>query len=222
MESSPTQKASERDGRQRWVFHYGVEGDIRFLGHRDMLRLFERALVRTALPVKYTEGFNPHARLSIPLPRPVGVASSDEAVLIEFEEPIDGEDAATKLNETIPPGLKIVNARKLDVGERLHPASAHYRLEFSDAVEETVQSVIREVLRSEVVMVQRRNPKSGHERPVDIRPSIVDLRLNGEAVDFVLRNTPGGTAKPAEIAALLGLDPNAINHRIRRTEIQWQ
>ncbi|GAF87148.1 unnamed protein product, partial [marine sediment metagenome] len=61
--------------RERWVFGYDVDGDLRFISHHDMLRLFARSLARAALPVRFSEGFNPHPRLSIPLPRPVGVAS---------------------------------------------------------------------------------------------------------------------------------------------------
>ncbi len=222
MECSPKRKASDRYEHHRWVFSYCVKGDIRYLAHRDMLRSFERALVRAGLPVRFTEGFNPHARLSIPLPRPVGVASSQEALVVEFDEPIDGENAAAQLNETTPSGIEMVKGRKLRTDERLRPALACYRLELSDGAEETMQSRIQEILQSKVINIQRRDPKNGTQRLIDIRPSIVDLRINGRGIDFVLSSTNKGTARPAEIAALLGFDPRAINHRICRTEIQWQ
>ena len=75
---------------ERWVFTFSVTGDLRFISHRDTLRLLQRAVARADLPVRFSEGYNPHPRIAIPLPRPVGVASDDEAVVIEFERIIDG------------------------------------------------------------------------------------------------------------------------------------
>ncbi len=205
------------------MFYYRVEGDIRFLSHRDMIRLFERALVRATLPVRYTEGFNPHARLSILLPRPVAIASDEEAIVIEFSEPIDGKNVAKKLSEAAPGGIDVFNARRLECGERPRPRLARYRLELAEHADETVHAQISEILKSEVVVVQRKHPSTGQVRSVDIRPSIVDLQVDrGRAIEFALCPTSNVTAKPAEIASLMGLDPQAINHRIRRTEIQWE
>jgi len=205
------------------MFYYRVEGDIRFLSHRDMIRLFERALVRAALPVKYTEGFNPHARLSILLPLPVAIASDEEAVVIEFTGPIDGGDAATRLSVATPVGIDVVNARRLECGERPRPKLARYRLELAEPADETVHAQVLEILESEALVVQRKHPSTGEVRSVDIRPSIADLHIDQpRAIEFALSPTINVTAKPAEIASLLGLDPQAINHRIRRTEIQWE
>jgi len=205
------------------MFYYRVEGDMRFLSHRDMIRLFERALVRTALPVKYTEGFNPHARLSILLPRPVAIASDQEAIVIEFDEPIDGMNAARQLSEATPCGIDVFDTLRLECGERPRPRLARYRLELAERVDETVHGQILEILESEVVMVQRKHPGTGKVRSVDIRPSIADLQIDGQqAIEFALCPTSDVTARPAEIAGLVGLDPQTSNHRIRRTEIQWE
>jgi radical SAM-linked protein len=223
MGGSPTRDTSVDEGRERWIFGYRVEGDIRFLSHRDMIRLFERALVRAALPVRYTEGFNPHARLSILLPRPVAIAADEEAIVIDFNGPIDGKDVAKRLSEATPAGIEVFSARRLACGERPRLKSARYRLELTERVGETIQAKVLEILDAEVVMIQRKHPRTGEVRSVDIRPSIVDLRIDQQRViEFALCPTSNVTAKPAEIASLMGLDPQAINHRIRRTEIQWE
>ena len=222
MECAPTREQPHAAERERWVFSYSVEGDLRFISHRDTLRLFERALTRAALPVKYTEGFNPHARLSIPVPRPVGVASSDESIVVEFEQRIDGEEAARKLGRMTPVGTDVLGARRLGPRERLRPARVRYRLDLTEAVDSDITSRISKVLEASAVEVERTDPKARRTRSINVRPSIVDMQLTGNGVDFTLRVTSSGTAKPAEIAALLGFDPDSINHRIRRTEIQWQ
>ena len=72
--------------RETWAFAFSVTGDLRFISHRDTIRVFQRALARASLPVRYSEGFNPHPRLSLPLPRPVGVASEAEIIIVEFDQ----------------------------------------------------------------------------------------------------------------------------------------
>ena len=80
------------DVRHRWVFAFQVDGDLRFVSHHDMLRLFRRALARAEVPMRFSQGFNPHPRMSLPLPRPVGMASETEALMIETECDVDPED----------------------------------------------------------------------------------------------------------------------------------
>ena len=65
---------------------------MRFLSHAETARVLQRACVRAAVPVRYSEGFNPHPRLSLPLPRPVGVESEDELLVVRLCE--DRENAA--------------------------------------------------------------------------------------------------------------------------------
>jgi radical SAM-linked protein len=222
MTNASKEGASDGVQRQRWAFHYRVDGDIRFLSHRDMIRMFERAIARAALPVKYTEGFNPHARISIPLPRPVGVASRDEAVVAEFEQPIDGADAAIRLGGTTPSGVDVISARRLAPGESLKPTQARYRLELTETPDQPMLSRINEVLTATTIKVARRDLKGNGVRSVEIRPSLLGLEVNGNTLEFAIQTMTNGTAKPSEIAALLGFDPRSINHRICRTEIQWQ
>ena len=81
MEPFDQGRAAERTGRCRCALEYTIGGDLRFISHRDTLRLFQRAVARAALPVRFTEGFNPHPRMMIPLPRPVGVASQAETLV---------------------------------------------------------------------------------------------------------------------------------------------
>jgi len=204
------------------VFAYGVYGDLRFISHHDTLQMFRRALSRAALPVRFTEGFNPHPKLSIPLPLPVGVASEAESIVVEFERPIDGETALRELQYQMPPNVKMTGARRLEPGERLHPALVRYRLDLRDRPGADVESRIRKVSESATTPVERVDPKNGHRRTVDVRPYLADIRIDGNVIEFTLRVTGGGTAKPAEIAGLLGFDPGSINHRIQRLEIQWE
>ncbi len=207
--------------RERWVFTFSVEGDLRFISHRDTLRMFQRAFARASLPVRYSQGFNPHARLSIPLPRPVGVASRAEAIIVEFQETIDGDDARRRLGQRLPESIRIDDARRLGPGERLVPVLVRYRLDRDEPRDSGLAARVHQLLHSSVIVVTRMNPKEKEPCSIDIRSFIVDIQVEDNAVEFTLRVTDRGSAKPAEIVELLGFDAGSVCHRIRRVEVQW-
>lgn len=207
--------------RYRYEFSFRVTGDLRFLSHQDTLRLFQRALARGNFPVQYSQGFNPHPRMMIPLPRPVGVASDAESVIVEVTESIDERDALNRLERQTPPGLHLLKSRRLAPGEKTQPTRVRYRLKLYDEDLSAVQPRLAEVLGAKELLVERKDFKKGGGRVLDVRPYLAELSLVESALEFVLLVTPTGTAKPAEIAGLFGFDPDSIHHRIRRVEIQW-
>ncbi len=207
---------------ERWVFSFTIDGDLRFISHRDTLRLFGRALARASLPMRYSEGFNPHPRLSIPLPRPVGVASEAGALVVEFERPIDGDQALDKLSQQIPPDLRVVSARRLEAGERLRPALVRYRFDLEGAPDAGMESRVQRLRTSTVVSLERVNPKTREKRSINVRPYIAEIHADGHAIEFTLRVTGSGGVKPAEIAGLLGFDQRRVNDSMRCLEVQWE
>lgn len=204
------------------MFAYSIDGDLRFISHHDTLRLFRRALARADLPVRFSEGFNPHPRIMIPLPRPLGVASCAEVIVVETERPIDPDDALQRLDRQTPEGISMLTSRRLALGERLQPTQARYQLEAKDISTEELSSRVQSLLDSKTAVVHRVSPKNPKGRPFDVRPFIADLRAAEDGVEFTLRVSQDGTAKPAEIAGLLGFDAATINHRIRRLEVLWR
>jgi len=207
--------------RQKLLFKYTLDGDLRFISHHDTVRLFQRALTRAALPVRFTEGFNPHAKMQLPVPRPVGVASQDEALIVEFEQTLVPADACRRLAAQLPPDLQLLGAQVVQVGQSIQPEAVHYRLTALPPAKVDLPQRVRQVLESDVVQVERQDPKTRDRRVLDIRPYVQDLRVVEGAVEFTLRLTAHGSARPAEIAQVLGYNADSINHRIRRMEIRW-
>ncbi len=210
------------DVRERWLFDFKLSGDLRFISHRDTMRLFQRALARTALPVRFTEGFNPHPRLTLPYPRPVGIESDAEVVVIDFEGSIDGDEACVVLSGAMPDGIELVDARRLAPRERVHPVGVRYRLDVSDRPRIEIEAAVKSILDADSIEIMRTNVKDGSSRSMDARAYIVEMNLIGDTVEFELRVVNGGGIKPAEIAALIGYDAAAVNHRIKRMEIHWK
>jgi radical SAM-linked protein len=158
----------------------------------------------------------------IPLPRPVGVASCAEVIVVEMEHPIDPDDALQRLERRTPEGIQMLSARRLALGEYLQPVQVRYHLDATEASTEELSSLVRGLLDSKTAVVQRVDPKNPKGRSFDVRPFIADLRAAEGGVEFTLRVSQDGTAKPAEVAGLLGYDAATINHRIRRMEVQWR
>ncbi|MCO6437948.1 MAG: DUF2344 domain-containing protein [Phycisphaerae bacterium] len=205
--------------RIRWVIFHAVNGDLRFISHHDTLRLFRRACARAALPIRYSQGFNPHPKIMIPLPRPVGIASDVEAVVFELME--NSDDVPARLGQQLPREMPVHQGRRLQEGERLQPRSAAYRLSLDGAAPEAFASRVTEIMASPTLPVTRQTPGEPSARTVDIRPYLQSVELESDAVRFELLIEGGRTAKPAEIAGLLGFDATTINHRIRRLHVTW-
>jgi len=214
--------ATEAEGRERWALTYAVDGDLRFISHHDTLRLFQRALARADLPVRFSKGFNPHASVSVVLPRPVGVASDVDVVVIEFERRLGERDAIAKLSAQMPRGLSLGSARRLERGEKLHPSLARYRLDASGLLPIDVDQRILAILESASLPMERKHAKTGQTRVIDARPYIEDIQRCDSAIEFALRITETGTVRPAEMVALLGMNAQAGVARIRRIEIHWR
>ncbi len=79
------------DGRRRLRFRFAKTGKIRFTSHRDVARMWERALRRSRLPVAWSQGFSPHPLLSFGLALPTGCESAGEYLDVRLEPPVPGE-----------------------------------------------------------------------------------------------------------------------------------
>ena len=209
--------------RHRLAIDFAVDGDVRFLSHRDVLRMFSRALARADLPVRYTAGFNPRPRLSIPLPRSVGVASDAERLVLELVEPVDPQTVVARLGPQLPAGFALTRAQVLDRGRRCVPVGVTYGLPLSAEDGRTVGDRAAALLdSSDPIPVLRKNRKTGRVKELDIRPFIQSIRVGPDHLVMRLRLTDGTTARPREILEALGIAADGMGHRIRRLEIEWQ
>jgi radical SAM family uncharacterized protein/radical SAM-linked protein len=108
-------------GRQpERVFRHRVSfsktGDARFLSHRNTMDVFERAIRAAGLPARYSEGFNPHMRLSMGPALALGLESRHEVFDVDANEPFPA-DAAARISAKLPPGLEVLAVRELSPAE---------------------------------------------------------------------------------------------------------
>lgn len=207
---------------RRYAVDFAVDGDIKYLSHQDMVRMFTRALVRALLPVRFTQGFNPHPRLSLPLPRPVGVASDAECLVLELTDELPESELASRLQEQMPAGIRIRAARRLQPTQRYLPTRVQYRVQIERSDVPDLCRNVRDLLATESVVINRRTGESSPTRRVDIRPFIDRIDIADENLVMVLHVTPRGSVRPAEVLSALGMKDEAILNRVRRIEVQWQ
>ena len=149
---------------------YTKTGNMKFISHLDINRLFLRALRRADLRPRYSEGFHPHPRLSFALPLSLGHESVCELCDIALVEQVTPEEVMTRLNTVLPEGCRILACK--EAGEPFKTAaSADYTL--TVGISDTKAfDMIRDALTGEV-MVERKT-KSKTER-CDISPLIADI-----------------------------------------------
>ena len=87
---------------------FAKEGRARYISHLDLMRTFQRAFVRADIPIKHTEGFNPHPFISIALPLSLGFSSTCEILEFGLLEGTTHEEVPGRLNAALPEGVRVL------------------------------------------------------------------------------------------------------------------
>lgn len=203
------------------AIRFAIEADLRFISHHDTMRMFERALSRAQLPVRYTEGFNPHPRFSLPMPRPLGVASRAEWLVVEFDEPIDPSRVLIDLKRQMPAGLTLLEAGSLRTKKAPVPQQVRYALDVPDALCTPLGEKLQTLLEQESYPIQRVKIGSRHAKTFDLRSYLIEAALSEGHLTWTFKVTGEGTARPGEFLQAIGLDARQWLHCIQRTDVQW-
>ncbi|MDI6758930.1 MAG: TIGR03936 family radical SAM-associated protein [Candidatus Omnitrophota bacterium] len=94
------------------AFVFAKKGQMRFISHLDLMRLFTRAMRRAQIPVKITEGFNPHPKLSIKRALKLGLESDNEEAAIVLKGWLGLEDFKERLQKQLPEGIQVKDAKR--------------------------------------------------------------------------------------------------------------
>jgi radical SAM-linked protein len=208
--------------RYKVAIRFQVDGDLRFISHHDTMRLFERALSRAQLPVKFSEGFNPRPRISLPLPRPVGVATLADMLVIELRESVEAPQVLHRLAEQMPGGLTLLEAIELDAGRKLHPEQVAYEVALPEDRALAVRTAVERVLAAEQWPIERLDEHGKSVRSIDLRSLLVEASVGPGVLRWTHRVPDGGSARCGEWLTALGLDGREMLHRVRRTAVHWK
>lgn len=157
--------------------------EIKYISHLDLLRTWSRILRRSGLPIKYSQGFNPHLQLSFAMPLSVGVTSESEYMDIEFDTEVAFKEVITKINENAPSGLVVQIA-----GEPLIAFSsiskAKYRVNISFVKECNFSDEFKKMMSLNEVIVAKKSKKG--IKDINIIPDIYSYDINGEKDTYEL------------------------------------
>lgn len=196
---------------QRIRLTYSKDNTLKFISHLELIRAIEKAVRRADIPVAFSQGYNPHMKIDFGIPLQMGVLSDCELMDIYMERWMNPEKVVELLNEALPPGIKVSAYKVLGQGDASIQSAvkaARYRIEFNTD-NAKAGPIINDILASKEICITRKT-KSGEKR-VDIRPLILDIKLNDKIIEATLKNSEAGTLKALEFVALFnGLDVGSI------------
>lgn len=175
-------------------------GKLKYISHLDLQRAIHRMLVRSGLPISYSEGFNPHPRLNIALP--LSIYQEGERELFDFRltEDVENEVITERLRKAAFPEMQIIKA-EIAVG-KLHTKRALWRLELDTDIP---LNEIKDAFGGEMIVTKR--SKSG-DKLVDISPMAKFVSVEEAESGVILRvelNAAGNDyLNPSYIAAFFG------------------
>jgi radical SAM-linked protein len=194
---------------------FSKEGALRYIGHLDLHKLWERAARRAEIPLAYSQGFHPQPKMNLASALPLGFSSRCEVLDMRLERDIELDGLSERLNSTLPSGIQVLNVEQ---AEERAPAlqtqvvSAEYEVWMIDSVfGEDVKQRIESVMASESIIRTRRG------KQYDLRPLIEELNLLGDKIVMKLAAREGATGRPEEVLDVLGIAFEET--RIERTRL---
>jgi len=213
------------------VIKFKVAGNLRFLSHAETLNLFQRACVRAGISIQYSQGFNPRPKMSLPLPRPVGVESDEELLCLRVT--VDPDELRVTSHESrirdelsaqLPEGCELLSVNVARAGRSFQPSSATYVLAVkAEYINDQLKATIARLLSSENLNIQRRTGAEHSKiKNLDVRVFLKSIKLDGRSIIVDCNISSAGSIRVDEILGLLELDEGKLASPVRRTNVQWQ
>lgn len=195
---------------------FSKQGALRYTGHLDLHKLWERAARRAELPLAYSQGFHPQPKMNMAAALPLGFSSRCEVMDMKLENDISLDGLCERLNETLPSGIQVLEIIQVD--ERA-PAlqtqmmSAEYEVTLTESVDGSeLKRRIDSVMESESIPRERRG------RTYDLRPLIESLEFSSAGkIRMQLSAREGATGRPEEVLDVLGIAFEGT--RVERTRL---
>ena len=177
---------------------------MRFIGHLDVMRFFQKAMRRAGIPIAFTGGYSPHMIMSFAQPLGVGVTSDGEYLDIELKEAVDCAKAARRLNEAMVEGIDVVNMVPIPEDKKSSGmtivAAASYR---------------------ENIVVLKKTKRS--ETETDIKPMIYQMQWNVDGIELFLAAGSEQNLKPdlvmGAFIGFVGEEPERVPFHYHRLDV---
>lgn len=173
---------------------------MKFIGHLDIMRYFQKAVKRAGLDAAYSEGFSPHMIMSFAAPLGVGITSTGEYFDMEIKTPVASAEAVERLNQVMAEGMKILSFRKVPDGKAGKAmslvAAADYQVRFRPGMEPCGdwREKAEAFLAQQEIVVLKKTKKN--EKEVDIKPFLYAAEIREEELFLQLAAGSVKNTKP--------------------------
>lgn len=174
-------------------------GPVKFIGHLDVMRFFQKGLRRADIDVAYSSGFSPHQIMSFASPLGVGLESNGEYFDVEVLSPISSQDFMDKFNAVSVPWIQVTDVRLLPekAGNAMASvAAAGYTIVFREgrALQDGWQEKLEAFMNQEQILVTKATKRGTAE--IDLKPSIYEYKVTGDGIYLLVNASSEGNIKP--------------------------
>lgn len=174
-------------------------GAMRFIGHLDVMRFFQKAVRRAGIDVAYSGGFSPHQIMTFAAPLGVGMCSMGEYMDLEIHSHHGGAALLESLQQACPAGIDVLSVRALPEkcsNAMASVAAASYAVAYKDKNKSfaACEGFVADFLAQEEIMVTKETKRSTAE--VNIRPGIYQCNIEDGVLCFLVDASSGGNIRP--------------------------
>lgn len=204
---------------------FSKHGVVKFIGHLDIMRYFQKAIRRSEIDIAYSSGFSPHQIMSFASPLGVGLCSNGEYMDIEVNSHQGSEQMLNALNQVMVEGIKIINVVALfeDTGNAMASvAAAAYTIAWKEGYQPLPDLVktVEAFLGRDTIPVVKQTKKS--ELSLDLKPGIYELTAEDNRLFLLVDASSRGNIKPTLLLEALylfaGKEFNPLSVQITREE----
>ncbi len=207
---------------------YVKSGVLKYIGHLDLMRFFQKAFKRAGVDVAYSQGFSPHQLMSFAAPLALGVTSEGEYFDAEFNSLESSEELVRRLNEQMVDGVYVKDVILLPEKAKKAMsivAASDYLISFNNEdIKDAVLEKVPYLLKKETIEVFRKTKKN--EKVEDIKKGIYKLELNGDKIYMFLATGSEYNLKPESVIEALCKEAdvtyNRFDYQIHRVETYYK
>ena len=192
----------------RYRITFTRDRTVRFVGHLDLAKTWERILRRADLPVAYSQGFHPLPKITFASALPVGCTSECELMDVVLSEPMDPSDVMARLAPALPAGIAVTSVAQVPLDAPALQAELRWTEYLvtveTDEASEQIEQKMRAFLAAPTLPRERRG------KSYDLRPLVLSLSAeavpdsSAQIVMRLLADANAGTGRPDEVLAALG------------------
>ena len=148
-----------------YIMEFQVLNKMAFLSHLELMKVFRQGFRRSALEVRFSEGFNPHMKLSFAIAKGVGLESHGELLEIETNDEIDEKTYKEKINDFLPEGINVIDIRE-KTGTNKSLSALLKKAVYSFCGDEETIKKVTDKLNNEQIIVRVKTKRKEEERNI--------------------------------------------------------